>query len=187
MSDDTGPEGYPSLAGTTRSTRRYPAKGLFNKEKRQEKKARREAVKAELGEQIKPRPTYAQRQETNERKEQRDAKAEARENKVADRLRELHAGTAPGDVVNLGADLLYLTGLSNVQLQIHDQMSKRDKCFSRWTAYGRHDKDLLGMAPTNREIRFGGMSVCFFGETGDITQEAHYWDMVALLQQIQAP
>ena len=52
--------------------------------------------------------------------------------------------------------------------------------------YAKHDQDFLGMAPTNREVEFGGMSISFIDED-KVTQELHYWDMVALLQQIQAP
>ena len=45
------------------------------------------------------------------------------------------------------------------------------------------------MAPTNRDVQFGGVSVSIPDrrERRKITQEIHYWDMVALLQQIQAP
>jgi hypothetical protein len=159
---------------------------LFNKEKRQEKRERREAVKAELKEQIKGRPTFAVQQERLERKEKREQEAATREGIVAERLQQLHAGSAAADVVQLGSDLLYMPVLSGIQLQIHEQQSRKDKCFTRWTVYGRHDKDFLGMAPTNRDVKFGGVSVSFLD--GDkITQEIHYWDMVALLQQIQAP
>jgi hypothetical protein len=159
---------------------------LFNKEKRQEKRERREAVKAELEEQIKPRPTFAAQQEKLERKGKRDAEAAKREGFVAERLRLLHAGGAAGEVVQLGSDLLYMPVLSGIQVQIHEQQSKKDKCFTRWTVYGRHDREFLGMAPTNRDVKFGGVSVSFLdGEK--ITQEIHYFDMVALLQQIQAP
>jgi hypothetical protein len=159
---------------------------LFNKEKRQEKRERREAVKAELKEQIKGRPTFAAQQQNLDRKAKREEEAAKREGVVAERLQELHAGSASGEVVQLGSDLLYRPVLSGIQLQIHEQQSKKDKCFTRWTVYGRHDKEFLGMAPTNRDVKFGGVSVSFLdGEK--ITQEIHYWDMVALLQQIQAP
>jgi predicted ester cyclase len=159
---------------------------LFNREKRQEKRERRDAVKAQLKEQIKPRPTFEQKQASTERRSGREAKAEERESMVAEHLHALHSGKRAEQVAVLGSELLYVPSLSGIQLQIHDQMSKADKCFTRWTAYGRHDKEFLGMEPTNRDVRFGGVSVSFLdGKT--ITQEAHYWDMVALLQQIQAP
>jgi predicted ester cyclase len=159
---------------------------LFNKEKRQEKKERQARVKAELKEQIVPRETFAVKQAKSERKEKREAAATEREGNVAERLIALHSGDSTGDVVQLGSELLYLGALSGIQLQIHEQQSRSEKCFTRWMVYGRHDKEFLGMAPTNRDVQFGGVSVTFL--SGDkITQEMHYWDMVALLQQIQAP
>jgi predicted ester cyclase len=159
---------------------------LFNKEKRQEKRERREAVKAELAEQIKGRPTFAAQQASVDRKVKREAEAAEREGIVAERLQQLHAGSVSDEVVQLGSDLLYMPALSGIQLQIHEQQSKKDKCFTRWTVYAKHDKEFLGMAPTNRDVKFGGVSVSFLdGEK--ITQEIHYFDMVALLQQIQAP
>ncbi len=159
---------------------------LFNKEKRQEKKERQQAVKAELAARIKPRDTFAMRQAKTEKREERDAETAEREGIVAERLKELHSGSGPGDVVQLGSGLLYLDVLSGLQLQVHEQLSRADKCFTRWAVYGRHDKEFLGMAATNRDVQFGGASISFLNNKR-ITQEIHYWDMVALLQQIQAP
>ena len=101
-------------------------------------------------------------------------------------MQSLHAGEGTENVVQLGSNLLYLDALSGIRLQIKDQLNDRNKVFSRWTVYAKHDKDFLGMAPTNREVEFGGMSISFLDED-KVTQELHYWDMVALLQQIQAP
>jgi SnoaL-like polyketide cyclase len=163
---------------------------VFSKEKREARKAAREhraEVKADLKEKIKPRPTFAQRQETRERKSKREERQEARRRAVAEHLEAMHAGAGPGDVVQLGASLIYLTGLSAVQFRVMDQLAnKEDKTFTRWTVRGRHDKEFLGMAPTNRDVEFGGVSISVLN--GDVvTQETHYWDMVSLLQQIQAP
>jgi predicted ester cyclase len=159
---------------------------MFNKEKRQEKRQKQKEVDAKLKEEIVPRDPFEVRQTKTKRKEKREAEAAEREGRVAERLMALHAGNSAADVVQLGSDLLYLEALSNIQLQIHEQQSRSEKCFTRWMVYGRHDKEFLGMAPTNRDVQFGGVSISFL--TADrITQEMHYWDMVALLQQIQAP
>lgn len=159
---------------------------MFDKEKRQEKRERREAVKADLEQKIKPRPTFAARQETIERTAKREAMEGKRASVAADRLKALHAGNAGESVAQLGSELLYLPVLSGLQLQINEQLTSPQKVFTRWTAYGKHDKEFLGMAPTNRDVQFGGCSITFLTQY-TITQEIHYWDMVALLQQIQAP
>jgi hypothetical protein len=165
---------------------RYPALGLFDKEKRREKRERREAVKADLSEKIKPRQTFAQRQEKEERKAKREAEAAEREGRVSEQLKSVLAGDDAGEVVQLGSALLYTQGLSGIQIQIQEQLSTKEKCFTRWLAYGKHDSDFLGMPATNRDVQFGGVSVSFISDE-KVTQESHFWDMVALLQQIQAP
>lgn len=159
---------------------------MFNKEKRQEKRERRQATKAVLDKQLKPRPTFAQKQEKTERQEKREAEANERQDLVAEHLKSVLVGNGPGEVVQLGSDLLYTQGISGLQLQVQEQQSSVEKCFTRWLLFGRHDADFLGMAPTNRDVQFGGVSVTFLSNK-QLTQEFHYWDMVALLQQIQAP
>ena len=176
----TGPEAYRACDA------RYPAVAVFNKEKRQEKRERRDAVKATLDEKIKPRPTFAAQQEKAERIAKREAEAEKREAVVSERLKAVLTRNEAGAVVQLGSDLLYTQGLSSLQLQIQEQVSNPDKCFTRWLMFARHDANFLGMAPTNRDVQFGGVSVSFLAED-EVTQEFHCWDMVALLQQIQAP
>ena len=156
---------------------------MFNKEKREQRKA----VKAELKEQIKPRPTFQQKVERVERRKSREAREEDRHTAVRDRIEAIHAGTAEGNVVNFGSQLLYVDGLSDISLTMQDQFTQRDRCAARWTVHARHDKEFLGMAPTGRDVSFTGASVCIFDEENKVSQEFHYWDMVALLQQIQAP
>jgi hypothetical protein len=160
---------------------------MFDREKRQEKRQRRQEVKEQLAQQIKPRPTYAMRMEKKEKRAKRDEQRQKREGIASDRLTALHTGESSGEIVQLGSELLYLSALSALQFQIQEQMSSKDKCFTRWIVYGRHDKEFLGMAPTNREVQFGGVSVSSYAKNGDVTQEVHYWDLVSLLQQIQAP
>ncbi len=158
---------------------------MFDKEKRQEKREKRAAVKATLEEKIKPRPTFAQQQEKVELKARREAEAAKRETVVAERLKSVLRGSDAGEVVQLGSALLYAQGLSGIQLQIQEQMSSEDKCFTRWLVFGKHEADFLGMAATGRDVQLGGITVSFLSDEV-VTQEIHYWDMVALLQQIQA-
>jgi predicted ester cyclase len=186
-------EGYPSVAGATVSIRRYPAGALFNKEKRQEKREERKAVKDErkavkekLDEVIKPRPTFADRQEKAALRDKRVEENEKVQKEAAERLRAVHSGQPVESVVQLGSDLLYLSALSGMQLQIKDQLNDQKKVFTRWTVYGKHEQEFLGMAPTNRDVEFGGITISFL-DGPEVTQELHYFDMVALLQQIQAP
>lgn len=160
---------------------------MFNSEKRKEKREERKAVKAKLKESIKPRPTFAQRQEKTARREKRLEDNKRLHAVVADRIRGLHEGRGTDSVVQLGSELLYVGALSGVEVQIQDQVNEGNKCFTRWTVYAKHDKEFLGMAPTNRDVEFGGISITFLDHDLTVVQELHCFDMVALLQQIQAP
>jgi predicted ester cyclase len=169
---------------------------LFNKEKRQQAKATKEYLKT----QIKPRPSHSQMQEKKAGIKERQDVIDKREEPIRDRLKAIHAGEATGgDIAQMGCDLLYIGNLSNIHFQVQDQFSIPEKAMTRWTVHGLHDKEFLGMAPTGREVSFSGITVSYFssvskggvvgsnqGGEATVTQEYHYWDMVALLQQIQA-
>jgi predicted ester cyclase len=155
---------------------------MFSRKERAEAKA----VKQVLSEKIKPRPTFEQRQENKQKLEGRRKESEERDAIVAKRLAEVHAGSGSGDVVQLGSQLLYLDALSGIQLQIQEHVGGEAKIITRWTVRGKHDRDFLGMEPTGREVSFGGMTESLL--LGDVVnQEFHYWDVVELLRQIQAP
>jgi len=166
---------------------------LFNKEKRQQAKA----TKAYLNEQIKARPSHSQMMEKKAGIKERQEIIDKREEPIRQRIKAIHAGESGSDIAQMGSDLLYIGNLSNIHIQIQDQFSIPEKCMTRWTVHGIHDQEFLGMAPTGREVRFTGVTVSYFSMPGSgivsdggvptVTQEYHYWDMVALLQQIQAP
>ena len=90
-----GRKGIRASMSATASIRRYPARSTCSTRKSDRRSARSaEAVKAELEDKIKPRPTFAQRQEKLEKKAKREAKEAKRERAVAERLRALHDGDA---------------------------------------------------------------------------------------------
>jgi hypothetical protein len=162
---------------------------MFNKEKRQKDKA----VKEELKELIKPRPTFDEKQAARKRRLNRDAIVEDRNKVVADRIRAVHAGADDDpEIARFGGDLLYLEGLSGIQVVIQDQFlytppKEATHCCARWQVHATHDKEFLGMAATGRSVTFGGATICLVTNENVMTQEYYYWDMVTLLQQIQAP
>jgi predicted ester cyclase len=155
---------------------------VFSRKERAEAKA----TKEELSKLIKPRPTFEQRQENKQKLLDKEKQANERGAIIAKRLGEVHAGNGMGDVVQLGSQLLYIDALSGIQLQIQEHVGDQAKVITRWTVRGKHDRDFLGMEPTGREVSFGGMTESLL--LGDeVSQEFHYWDVVELLRQIQAP
>jgi predicted ester cyclase len=167
---------------------------MFSKEKRKQAKAN----KAYLKEHIKPRPTHETTMARKAHVQERQDIIDQREEPIRKRLKAIHAGEEIGDVAQMASGLLYIGNLSNIFFQVQDTMSIPDKCMMRWTVHGVHDKEFLGMPPTGREVRFSGVTVSYITTTTvdvgqederhetRVTQEYHYWDMVALLQQIQA-
>ena len=135
---------------------------MFNKEKRQEKRQKDKATKENLKEQIKPRPTFAREAGADAKKRAREEANEKREEPIRDRLKALHAGETGSDVAQMGSDLLYIGQLSSVHFQVQDQFSLPEKCMTRWTVHGKHDKEFLGMAPTGRRRAFRGVTVSYF-------------------------
>src|SRR3954453_12673729 len=106
-----GPKGIRGReTQAVRPARRYPGLSLFNKEKREKDKA----VKAELKELIQPRPTFEQKTARVARRKNREEQEEMRHAAVFKRLESLHDGTATGDVVTFGSELLYVPALSDI-------------------------------------------------------------------------
>jgi predicted ester cyclase len=160
---------------------------VFNKEKREEKRQKAKETKETLKRQIKPRPTFEQRQKARAKASARKEAEDELNSVVVERLNEIHSGGATGtDVVQLGADLHYLSSFSGLHIQIKDHINGPEgRVVTRWTVRGKHDRDFLGIPPTGREVSFGGTSLCFL-KNDAVTQESHYWDVIGLLQQIQS-
>jgi len=149
-------------------------------------RAQAKAIREELSRKIKPRPTFEQQQERKKKGAEQKKEEDERSAIVAKHLEAVHAGDSTGEVVQLGSQLLYLDALSGIQLQIQDHVADATKIVTRWTVRGKHDRDFLGMEPTGRDVSFGGMTATLLSE-GRVSQVFHYWDVVELLRQIQAP
>lgn len=159
--------------------------GMFSKKEREEARANKAFVKDQIS--GRRRKSFAESQAGKKKRAKRQAEKEQRTGLVADHLHKLHSGGDSDDVLQLGADLLYLPSLSDIQFKIEDQLDDSGKIASRWTVYGKHAGDFMGIPPTGREIKFSGMSVTLISiEPLRLTQEFHYWDVTAVLQQMQS-
>jgi predicted ester cyclase len=159
---------------------------MFSRKERAEAKA----VKEELSNLIKPRPTFEQRQKSKAKMKQAADETEELYAIAAKQLEQTHSGKGTGDVTQLGSQLLYLDSLSAIQIRVQHHMADETRIVTRWTVYGKHDRDFLGMEPTGRDVSFSGIteSILTNYELGqEVGQEFHYWDVVELLRQIQAP
>ena len=169
------------VGGDAAGRSRYPDH-VFSRKERAEAKA----VKEELSKIIKPRPTFEQRIKSKEKMKKAADEAEELYAIAAKQLEQTHSGNGTGDVTQLGSQLLYLDSLSAIQIRVQHHMADEKRIVTRWTVYGKHDRDFLGMEPTGRDVSFGGITESIL-TNDEVGQEFHYWDVVELLRQIQAP
>jgi predicted ester cyclase len=55
--------------------------------------------------------------------------------------------------------VLYWRAFPDLRLTIEDQIAECDKVATRWTARGTHTGDLMGIAPTGKQVVVRGISV----------------------------
>jgi steroid delta-isomerase-like uncharacterized protein len=56
----------------------------------------------------------------------------------------------------------------------------------RWVLSGTHEGDLLGLAPTGRQIRVEGATFTVMNDDGLVAEDHHYMDLAGLLTQLGA-
>ena len=79
----------------------------------------------------------------------------------------------------------YRSALSGLTVTIDHQFTEGDHVATRYTISGTHDGDLMGAAPTGREVAFSGITVSRCRD-GKIVEEWELTDTVSLLRQVGA-
>lgn len=79
----------------------------------------------------------------------------------------------------------YRDAIAGLSVTIDQQFAEGDYVATRFTLRGRHEGELMGTAPTGREVEFSGLTVSRCRE-GKIEEEWELIDAVSLLQQIGA-
>ena len=79
----------------------------------------------------------------------------------------------------------YRAALGNMRVDIEQQFSAGDRVATVSTVRGAHEGDLMGTAPTGREVAFAMITISRF-EDGRIAEEWEIADTVSLLAQIGA-
>jgi predicted ester cyclase len=68
---------------------------------------------------------------------------------------------------------------------VREVLSVDDRVIVRWIGRGRHEGELMGVAPTGAAIEVDAISL-FRVSGGKITEEWTVWDALGLLQQVGA-
>ncbi len=68
---------------------------------------------------------------------------------------------------------------------IEDQVAEGDLVVTRFTSVGTHRGPLMGLAPTNKQVRWVGISIDRIAG-GKLAENWVSWDMLGMLQQLGA-
>ncbi len=80
---------------------------------------------------------------------------------------------------------LYRNAFPDLHFTVDDQVGEGDFVATRWSSFGTHRGELMGIAPTGKEITCMGVTLTRF-ENGKAVEEWNYWDALGLLQQLGA-
>jgi steroid delta-isomerase-like uncharacterized protein len=80
---------------------------------------------------------------------------------------------------------VYRAAFPDLHLTIEDLIAEGDKVVVRFTARGTHQGDLMGVAPTGKEVTVTGISIVRIAE-GKIVEEWENFDALGMMQQIGA-
>jgi steroid delta-isomerase-like uncharacterized protein len=71
----------------------------------------------------------------------------------------------------------------DLRIAIDEQVAEGDRVVTRWTATGKHTVDLMGAAPTGKQVVFSGVA-CDRLVGGRIVERWEIFDQLSLLQQV---
>ena len=77
----------------------------------------------------------------------------------------------------------YQTGFPDAHWAVDQTMADGDTVITRWTGSGTHRGDLLGIAPTGKQVSIPGVWIHRI-ENGRIAESWNVWDTLGMLQQL---
>jgi steroid delta-isomerase-like uncharacterized protein len=80
---------------------------------------------------------------------------------------------------------MFRAAYSDAQITVEDQVAEGAKVASRWTGRGTHDGELMGIAPTGKQVAVAGLTISHL-EHGRVVEEWTNWDTLGMLQQLGA-
>jgi predicted ester cyclase len=80
---------------------------------------------------------------------------------------------------------MYVSAFEGAQVTAIQQIGEGDFVATRWEARGRHTGEIMGIAPTGRDVVVSGITLSRV-ENGKIVEEWLSWDTLGMLQQIGA-
>lgn len=78
---------------------------------------------------------------------------------------------------------MYRSAFSDIHIEIEDQIAEEDRVATRWTGTGTHDGDLMGIAPTGKQVTVAGMEMVRVSG-GKLAEGWENYDMMDMMQQL---
>ena len=79
----------------------------------------------------------------------------------------------------------YRSAFEGAHITVKEQVGEGDVVASRWEGRGRHTGELMGIAPTGKDVVVSGLTLSRL-RNGKIVEEWSNWDTLGMLQQIGA-
>jgi steroid delta-isomerase-like uncharacterized protein len=80
---------------------------------------------------------------------------------------------------------MYREAFPDTHMTVEQQIAEGDFVVTRWRATGTHRGELMGLAPTGKQVEVTGITIDRF-EGGKIAESWTNWDTLGLMQQIGA-
>ena len=77
----------------------------------------------------------------------------------------------------------FLEAFPDLQVTVEDEIAQGDKVVTRWTISGTHQGELMGIAPTEKQIELKGITIHRF-EGDRIAEEWERYDNLGMMQQL---
>lgn len=78
---------------------------------------------------------------------------------------------------------IFFGAYPDIRLTIEDLLAEGDKVMARWTARGTHKGELMGIAPTGKEVVVSGVIIDRFAD-GKSVEHWELFDQLGMMQQL---
>jgi steroid delta-isomerase-like uncharacterized protein len=80
---------------------------------------------------------------------------------------------------------MYHAAYPDGRLEVHEQIGEGDLITTRWTGKGTHEGELMGIAPTGKQVAVAGITIARLANS-KIAETWTCWDTLGMLQQLGA-
>ena len=78
---------------------------------------------------------------------------------------------------------MYLSAFPDGRITVDEQIADGDTVATRWTGRGTHEGELMGIAPTKKQVTVSGITFAKL-KNGKLVEDYSNWDTLGMLQQI---